>query len=239
MSYTEQVICRYVCRMDAHRVLLHSNVRCYTTVNKLAVVMKLARDRREGCSPRDSPSTRVCPRAPARPDALATAMLLLGALALCITHVLGFTLSPHATTLLAAPSQQNRCGSLVLLAKKDGWSIGKARKTGKTSRDKVAKPQGRGFGAPSASEAAPKKPQVAADPGDGATRMAPADLNANDLAEAAAAAGGDTWRAYADEALAQVAALEKEAEERRISAQELLARQAALEEAAARRGKSE
>ena len=52
-------------------------------------------------------------------------------------------------------------------------------------------------------------------------------------------AGDDTWRAYADEALAQVAALEREAEERRISAQELLARQAALEEAAARRGKSE
>ena len=193
----------------------------------------------EGCSPRDSPSTRVCPGPPGQTGRSRDGMLLLAALALSITHVLGFTLSPHATMLLAAPSQQNRCGSLVLLAKKDGWSIGKARKTGKTSRDKVAKPQGRGFGAPSASEEAPKKPQVAADPGDGATRMAPADLNANDLAEAAAAAGGDTWRAYADEALAQVAALEKEAEERRISAQELLARQAALEEAAARRGKSE
>lgn len=221
----------------------HGCKPCVTAVNALfRPLLNLRRAREidaEGCSPRDSPSTRVCPRAPARPDALATAMLLLGALALSITHVLGFTLSPHATMLLAAPSQQNRCGSLVLLAKKDGWSIGKARKTGKTSRDKVAKPQGRGFGAPSASEAAPKKPQVAADPGDGATRMAPADLNANDLAEAAAAAGGDTWRAYADEALAQVAALEKEAEERRISAQELLARQAALEEAAARRGKSE
>ena len=208
----------------------------FSTVTKLATPREIDA---EGCSLLVTHPPLACVQAPARPDALATAMLLLGALALSITHVLGFTLSPHATMLLAAPSQQNRCGSLVLLAKKDGWSIGKARKTGKTSRDKVAKPQGRGFGAPSASEEAPKKPQVAADPGDGATRMAPADLNANDLAEAAAAAGGDTWRAYADEALAQVAALEKEAEERRISAQELLARQAALEEAAARRGKSE
>ena len=46
--------------------------------------------------------------------------------------------------------------------------------------------------------------------------MAPADLNANDLQEAAAAAGGDAWRAYADAALAQVAELEAEAELKKV-----------------------
>ena len=169
-------------------------------------------------------------------------MLLVGALAL---NVLGFTLKPQLAMLQAGASSSTeqlpatRCAmdSLVLLAKKDGWSIGKARKKGKTNRDKAAKPQGRGFGASIASKSAATTVQpVVGDMEDGATRLAPADLNANDLAEAAAAAGGDTWRAYADAALAQVAALEEEAEEKHISAQELLARQAALEEAAARRG---
>ena len=169
-------------------------------------------------------------------------MLLLGALALSITHVLGFTLSPHASILQVAPSSnihQTRCNSFVLLAKKDGWSIGKSRKKGKTNRDNAAKPQGRGFGAPAAAaKEAPQTPQ-AMDQGDGGTRLAPADLNANDLAEAAAAAGGDTWRAYADAALSQVTALEEEADKRHISAQELLARQSALEEASERRQRRE
>ena len=48
--------------------------------------------------------------------------------------------------------------------------------------------------------------------------------DANDLAAAAAAAGGETWRAYAAEALAQVQQLEEEAERRNCKPEELLRR---------------
>lgn len=154
-------------------------------------------------------------------------MLILGALAL------GFSLHAPSSAVLASQYSLARSSPAIMLAKKDGWSIGKSRKKGKT-REKVARPQGKGFGAPA--PAKPAKETTSIDAAD--TNLAPADLNANDLQEAAAAAGGETWRAYANEALAQVAALEAEAETKAISAAELLARQSALEEAAARRGGS-
>ena len=154
-------------------------------------------------------------------------MLLLGALAL------GFSLHVSPPAALASQCSLARNTPTLMLAQRDSWSIGKSRRKGKT-KEKVAKPLGRGFGQPPEAEVPVAKVQPAVDAAD--TNLAPADLNANDLQEAAAAAGGETWRAYANEALAQVAALEAEAEAKAVSAAELLARQSALAEAAARRG---
>ena len=95
--------------------------------------------------------------------------------------------------------------------------------------------EAKGFGAV---KAAAKPAAAAPSPAEAEAsdeRMAPADLNANDIARVAAEAGGETWRSYAAAALAQVEALEAEASEKHISAQELLARQSAMEEAKAQR----
>ena len=153
----------------------------------------------------------------------AVALLLLGALVLSVAL--------HPPSALTGV----RCAAPAMLARKEGWSIGKARKKGK-SRDKDVRPAARGFGAAVLEEPAPAPAstyQAAAAP----TTLAPADLNANDLAASAAAAGGDTWRAYAEAAMAQVAELEASADSKHVSAQELLAREGALEELKARRGR--
>ena len=127
-----------------------------------------------------------------------------------------------------------RATIITMMPKKSTWSIGHARKKAKgKAREKDAKPQGRGFGAPATPPAPTTKAAASKD-----ENLAPADLNANDLQTAAAEAGGETWRAYANEALAQVAALEAEAEAKAISAAELMARQSALDEAASQRGGS-
>jgi len=141
-------------------------------------------------------------------------MILIGALALAFALQAPTT----QTTAVVAPPMtaaiaRRACGS-YMMAKREGWSVGKARKKGKTNRakSKPARPVAKGFGA--VSERVPEvdgpaatlstREKSSADEATASTRLAPADLNANDLAEAAAAAGGDTWRAYADAALAQV-----------------------------------
>ena len=146
----------------------------------------------------------------------------------------------HAATALQFPLMSPargiapRATIITMMPKKSTWSIGHARKKVKgKAREKDAKPQGRGFGAPATPPAPTTKAAASKD-----ENLAPADLNANDLQTAAAEAGGETWRAYANEALAQVAALEAEAEAKAISAAELMARQSALDEAASQRGGS-
>ena len=97
-------------------------------------------------------------------------LLIWSALALSITHAHAFMLSPQGTTSIQRQQACSRSEPLVLLAKKDGWSIGKSRKQGKTSREKTAKPQGRGFGTPAASQEPPReKAQAAADEAAAAT----------------------------------------------------------------------
>ena len=163
-------------------------------------------------------------------------MLIIGAL------TIAFTL--YAPSHSTAAVHNSACLPLMMAKQNTGngkgWSIGKARKKGVKKDDRnlpsVAKgfaTEAKGFGAVKAKPAAAAPSPAEAEASD--ERMAPADLNANDIARVAAEAGGETWRSYAAAALAQVEALEAEASEKHISAQELLARQSAMEEAKAQR----
>ena len=168
-------------------------------------------------------------------------MLIIGAL------TIAFTL--YAPSHSTAAVHNSACLPLMMAKQNTGngkgWSIGKARKKGVKKDDRnlpsVAKgfaTEAKGFGAVKAKPAAATPAAAAPSPAEAEAsdeRMAPADLNANDIARVAAEAGGETWRSYAAAALAQVEALEAEASEKHISAQELLARQSAMEEAKAQR----
>ena len=169
-------------------------------------------------------------------------MLLIGVL------TIAFALRvPHVPQHRTAVATTASCCPPLMMAKQNtgngkGWSIGKARKKGVKNQDRnignVVQTEAKGFGAAKAKPAAAKPAAAApseAEAEASGTKLAPADLNANDLASVAAEAGGETWRAYAAAAMAQVEALETEAGEKHISAQELLARQSAMEEAKAQR----
>jgi hypothetical protein len=123
-------------------------------------------------------------------------------LVLALQCSVAFRTPLHARLIHATPCGQTPAP--VLMGAKSNWSIGKARKRGKSSQATPARSAAKGFGmAPSSPQSAAQAPTVDSS----GTALAPADLNENDLQAAAAAAGGDTWRAYADAAMAQVAQL--------------------------------
>ena len=145
-------------------------------------------------------------------------------LAIIATAALALVVTPHAPYapyMASCTELQPAC--TAIMGGKTTWSIGNSRK--KPARPKAKKettgPAARGFGVKSAP--VPHQPKRAATATTTTSpKPAPVDPDANDLAAVAAAAGGDTWRSYAEQALAQVQQLEEEAREKNCTPEELL-----------------
>ncbi|KAL3919961.1 MAG: hypothetical protein SGPRY_005439 [Prymnesium sp.] len=112
------------------------------------------------------------------------------------------------------------------MGSKQTWSIGKARNKPARPKQKPTRAvKAKGFG----SQKQGSPPAVPPAPSEHASSTLSPTLSSstpdeNDLAAVAAAAGGEAWRAYAEQALAQVQQLEEEAARTNCSPEELLRR---------------
>ena len=166
----------------------------------------------------------LAPRAQPAGSVLAKAMIPL----VCVAFALIVT--PHAShaphVVVARADLKPAC--TVTMAGKSTWSIGNSRKKAARPKAKKEAPVAKGFGVKTAPAPPKPKPKRAATTSM-SPKPAPADPDANDLAAVAAAAGGDTWRSYAEQALAQVEALEEEARAQNCTPEELLAQSSPAE----------